>query len=63
MKCATTEYRMYSERHTWRERGLGDMVTDTGTRGPVQLELSCHLRNVGEDGAIIGSWQQEQSTN
>ena len=39
------------------------MVTDTGTREPSAVELSCHLRNVGKDGDTTGRWQQEQSTN
>ena len=56
--------RMYSERCTRRERRRqGDMVTDTGTREPSAVGLSCHLRNVGKGGGIIGRWQQEQSTN
>ena len=56
--------RIYSERCIQRERGRqGDMVTDTGTREPSAFGLSCHLRKVGKGGAIIGRWQQEQSTN
>ena len=32
------------------------MVTDTGTREPSTVGLSCHLRNVGKGGDIIGRW-------
>ena len=39
------------------------MVTDTGTREPSAVGLSCHLRNVGKGAGIIGRCQQEQSTN
>ena len=49
---------MYSERYTRRERGRqGDMVTDTGTREPSAVGLSCHPRNVGKGGDTIGRWQ------
>ena len=38
--------------HTERGRE-GDMVIDTVTTSLVQLELSCHLRNMGKLGTLL----------
>ena len=47
--------RIYSERYIQRERGRqGDLVTDTGTRDPSAVGLSCHLRNMGKGRDITG---------